>query len=170
MVRISASDWAQELGDEGSEETGWKWWGIEQSKIFVGELEKLGVDMVDVSSGGQYEKQNIDIRPGYQVSEIDLDVRGNAHDCPQVPFAEAIKRTHPSLLISSVGLITSPTQAEEILQSGAADAVSLARELLRTPYFAAEAAEELKVGVKVANQYERGWVERVPGREANTKL
>ena len=82
----------------------------------------------------------------------------------QVHFAEAIKHAHPEILISSVGLITLPRQANDILESGAADAVCLARELLRTPYWAAKAAEELGVGVKVANQYERGWVGRIPGR------
>ena len=67
FVRISASDWAEELGAEGSTETSWKWWGVEQSKIFVGELKKLGIDMVDVSSGGLYAKQKIVIKPGGQV-------------------------------------------------------------------------------------------------------
>lgn len=67
IVRISASDWADELGPEGSEEDGWNWWGVKQSTIFAGELEKLGVDVVDVSSGGLWAKQKIELKPGYQV-------------------------------------------------------------------------------------------------------
>jgi 2,4-dienoyl-CoA reductase-like NADH-dependent reductase (Old Yellow Enzyme family) len=67
FVRISASDWAE--GPEQDETTGeWKQWGIEQSKILVGELVKLGVDLLDVSSGGNWAKQKIPVTPGYQVS------------------------------------------------------------------------------------------------------
>ena len=68
FVRISASDWAQELGPEKSPDGKWNWWGIEQSVILAGELEKLGVDLIDVSSGGNYSKQKISVGPGYQVS------------------------------------------------------------------------------------------------------
>ena len=67
FVRISASDFAQELGGEGSEESGWKWWGIEQSKALVGELEKVGIDLVDVSSGGLWEREKMEAKPGYNV-------------------------------------------------------------------------------------------------------
>ena len=64
FVRISATDWARGPEQEGSE---WKQWGIEQSKILVGELIKLGVDLVDCSSGGNWVKQEIAVKPGYQV-------------------------------------------------------------------------------------------------------
>ena len=64
FVRISATDWARGPEQEGGK---WKQWGIEQSKIFVGELVKLGVDLVDCSSGGNWVKQVIDVKPGYQV-------------------------------------------------------------------------------------------------------
>lgn len=68
FVRISASDWAeQELGPEKAEDGTWKWWGIEQSKMLVGELIKRGIDLVDVSSGGNWAQQKIPIGPGYQV-------------------------------------------------------------------------------------------------------
>lgn len=68
FVRISASDWAeQELGPEKAADGTWKWWGIEQSKMLVGELIKRGVDLVDVSSGGNWVQQKIPIGPGYQV-------------------------------------------------------------------------------------------------------
>jgi 2,4-dienoyl-CoA reductase-like NADH-dependent reductase (Old Yellow Enzyme family) len=64
FVRISAFDWAETPEKEGDE---WKQWGIEQSKIFVEELKKLGVDLIDCSSGGNWFKQKITIGPGYQV-------------------------------------------------------------------------------------------------------
>lgn len=70
FVRISASDWAEDLGPEKGEDGKWKWWGIEQSKVFVSEMEKIGVDLVDASSGGQYVKQNIPLIPGYQVRRL----------------------------------------------------------------------------------------------------
>ncbi|KAG6821413.1 hypothetical protein H0H93_014210 [Arthromyces matolae] len=64
-VRISASDWAE--GPEQDEGAIWKQWGIEQSKLFTGEMQKLGVDLVDVSSGGNWLKQKIPLKHGYQV-------------------------------------------------------------------------------------------------------
>ena len=66
FYRISATDWAE--GPEQDPSTGeWKQWGIEQSKIFAGELEKIGVDLIDCSSGGNWVKQKITVGPGYQV-------------------------------------------------------------------------------------------------------
>ncbi|KAL5494932.1 hypothetical protein ACEPAI_394 [Sanghuangporus weigelae] len=140
FVRISASDWAEELGPEKSVDGKWQWWGIEQSKIFVRELQRLDIDLIDVSSGGLYERQQIQLKPGYQV-----------------PFAAAIREEIPDIQLGAVGLITSPTQAEGILQEGKADVVFLARELIRNPHWALHAAQELGVVVKPANQYERGW-------------
>lgn len=64
-MRISATDWA--AGPEKGADGVWKQWGLEQSKIFVGEMEKLGVDLVDVSTAGNWVKQEIPIGPGYQV-------------------------------------------------------------------------------------------------------
>jgi 2,4-dienoyl-CoA reductase-like NADH-dependent reductase (Old Yellow Enzyme family) len=65
MVRISATDFAE--GPEKDEDGNWLQWGIEQSKIFSAELAKLGVDFIDVSAGGNYSKQKIEVKPGYQV-------------------------------------------------------------------------------------------------------
>ena len=69
FVRISATDWADfpEKGEDGE----WKQWGIEQSKTFVGELIKLGVDLVDCSTGGGWVHQKIPVGPSYQVSFIE---------------------------------------------------------------------------------------------------
>ncbi|GLB35920.1 putative NADH flavin oxidoreductase [Lyophyllum shimeji] len=138
FVRISASDWAE--GPEQDEAGLWRQWDIEQSKIFCGELQKLGVDLVDCSSGGNWAQQKIPLKHGYQVH-----------------FAEAIKQAHPTLAVSTVGLITDPLQADSYIRSGKADVVSLARELIRSPHWALFAAKKLGVAVKPANQYERGW-------------
>lgn len=66
FVRISATEWAE--FPEKDENGEWRQWSIEQSKIFVGELKKLGVDLIDCSTGGNWSKQNIPVGPGYQVS------------------------------------------------------------------------------------------------------
>jgi len=137
FVRISANDWAEgpeKVGDE------WKQWGIEQSTILVKQMEEIGVDLVDCSSGDNWSKQKIPFGPGYQV-----------------PFAEALKKACPGLPIGAVGFITEPHQAESYIQSGKADVVFLARELIRNPHWPILAAQELGVAVKAANQYERGW-------------
>ncbi|EEB98346.1 hypothetical protein MPER_02161, partial [Moniliophthora perniciosa FA553] len=64
FVRISASDWAE--GPEKNDDGTWAQWGIEQSTIFAGEMEKIGVDLVDVSSAGNWFKQKIAVKPRYQ--------------------------------------------------------------------------------------------------------
>lgn len=126
FVRISATDWADEGG-----------WDLDQSIAFAKELKKLGVDLIDCSSGGTLQNPKIPIGPGYQV-----------------PFAEAIRK-QAGIATSAVGLIVSAEQAEAILQEGKADVVSLAREFLRDPYFPLHAATELGVDVPWPKQYER---------------
>ena len=157
FLRISASDWADALGPERSSDGKWKWWGIQQSKLFVAELQKIGIDLVDVSSGGLWEKQDIKVGPGYQVSPKNQSDYRLAKAPVQVPFAEEIKKAIPDMLLGSVGMITSPTQAESYLTQGKTDAVFLAREFIRNPHWVLQAAQELGVAVKPACQYERGW-------------
>lgn len=113
FVRISATDWA-----EGG-------WDLEQSVELAQRLRELGVDLIDCSSGGAVRQQKIELGPGYQV-----------------PFAKAI-REQAGIATGAVGLITTAHQAEDIISSGAADAVLLARELLRDPYWPLHAAQEL---------------------------
>lgn len=91
FVRISATEW--DPAGEKDKDGNWQSWGIEQSIILAKEFKKLGVDLLDVSSGGNFSGQQIKIGPGYQV-----------------PLAEAIKKAVPDLPISSVGLITSGKQ------------------------------------------------------------
>ncbi|KAF8751668.1 NADH flavin oxidoreductase [Rhizoctonia solani] len=137
LFRLSATDWAKEEKDENGE---WVSWGIQQSIELSKLLSKEGVDLIDVSSGGNYVGQQIPIGPGYQV-----------------PFAKQIKEVIPNLAIGAVGLITDPRQSAEILQSGSADVLFYARELLRHADFPLFAAQELGVAVKPAGQYERAW-------------
>jgi 2,4-dienoyl-CoA reductase-like NADH-dependent reductase (Old Yellow Enzyme family) len=126
-VRISATDWAP-----GG-------WDIDASVALAKRLRVLGVDLIDVSSGGAVRHQEIAPHPGYQV-----------------PFAERIRR-EADIATGAVGLITEPEQAEAILATGQADVVLLARELLRDPYFPRRAAQALGVELTAPDQYLRAW-------------
>jgi 2,4-dienoyl-CoA reductase-like NADH-dependent reductase (Old Yellow Enzyme family) len=125
FVRISASDWA-----EGG-------WSIDDSVVLSQHLKDLGVDLIDCSSGGLVSHAKIELGPGYQV-----------------PFARAV-RERAAIATGAVGLITTPEQANEIITSGSADAVLLARELLRDPYFPLHAAHALGAEIAWPKQYER---------------
>ncbi|KAG8817933.1 hypothetical protein FRC18_000304 [Serendipita sp. 400] len=73
FFRVSASEWAEaELGPEKDDQGQWKWWGIEQTILLAGLLKKAGIDLLDVSSGGNYSKQRITLGPGYQVRQVSL--------------------------------------------------------------------------------------------------
>jgi 2,4-dienoyl-CoA reductase-like NADH-dependent reductase (Old Yellow Enzyme family) len=113
FVRISATDWI-----EGG-------WDIQQSVELARQLKELGADLIDCSSGGNVPHAKIPVGAGYQT-----------------PFAEQIRR-EANILTGAVGMITSPVQAEHILGTGQADAVIIARELLRDPYWPLRAAREL---------------------------
>ncbi|QRV92697.1 NADH:flavin oxidoreductase/NADH oxidase [Ceratobasidium sp. AG-Ba] len=139
FFRLSATEWAK--GPERDPVSGeWKSWGIEQTVELCKGLKDVGIDLIDTSSGGNYVGQKIAVGPGYQV-----------------PFAERIRKEIPDVLVGAVGLITSPQQAEKILQDGQSDVIFLARELMRHADFPIYAAQELGVAVKPANQYELAW-------------
>lgn len=114
LVRISATDWVEEGG-----------WDIAQSVALARELKAIGVDMIDVSSGGLVPTAKIPVAKGYQT-----------------PFAAQIRK-EAGIMTAAVGLITEPAQADEIIQQGSADLILLGRVLLREPYWALRAATEL---------------------------
>lgn len=125
FVRISASDWA-----EGG-------WDLEQSVALAKKLAAGGVDLVDCSSGGLVPHAKVEIGPGYQV-----------------PFSETIRKK-AGIKTAAVGMITSPEQADQIISSGQADMVFLAREMLRDPYWPLHAAHALGYKVDWPPQYLR---------------
>ncbi|MFI6335053.1 NADH:flavin oxidoreductase/NADH oxidase [Streptomyces sp. NPDC050535] len=126
FFRISATDWLEEDG-----------WTADDTVRFAGQLKEHGVDLLDVSTGGNASGVRIPVEPGYQV-----------------PFAARVK-AETTLPVAAVGLITDTVQAEKIVANGEADAVLLGRELLRNPSFARLAARTLGADVHVPDQYHR---------------
>jgi len=113
FVRISATDWAE------------KGWDLEQAITLARALKPLGVDLIDTSSGGLVAGVKIPIAPNYQV-----------------PFAAAIRK-ETGMMTGAVGMITEAAQANNIIHCGDADLVFLAKQMLRNPYWALHAAQEL---------------------------
>ncbi|GFO60011.1 oxidoreductase [Geomonas silvestris] len=125
FVRISASDWV-----EGG-------WGLEDSLELARQLKKLGIDLIDCSSAGLVPDAKLPVGPGFQT-----------------PFASAIRKK-TGIATGAVGLITDPAQAEQIVATGLADAVFLARQLLRDPYWPLHAAKALNADLPWPVQYDR---------------
>ena len=113
LVRISATDWA-----EGG-------WDLNESVEFARRAQAIGVDLIDVSSGGLVPKARIPVAQGYQI-----------------PLARRI-RDDAQVMTGAVGLITEPRHANELITGGDADLVFIGRELLREPYWALKAQQEL---------------------------
>ena len=126
FVRISATDWVEDG------------WNLIDSIELCTKLKDVGVDLIDVSTGGNVHNAPIKATPGFQV-----------------PFATAIK-VESNIKTTAVGLITEPEQAEQIIQMGEADAVFLARAFLRNPRWTLFAAEKLGVKIPWAHPLERG--------------
>ncbi len=125
LVRVSATDWA-----EGG-------WTPDETVELCRGLRGLGVDLVDVSSGGLVPNAKVPVGAGYQT-----------------PFAERVRR-EAGIATGAVGLITAAEQAEHILRTGQADLVFLARELLRDPYWPLHAAPRVHAQTPWPVQYER---------------
>ena len=125
FVRISATDWVA-----GG-------WDVEQSIDFARRLKAVGVDLIDCSSGGNVPDAKIPAGPGYQT-----------------PFATAV-REQAGIATGAVGMIADPFQAEHVIATGLADAVFMARELLRDPYWPLHAAQALHAEVEWPVQYLR---------------
>jgi 2,4-dienoyl-CoA reductase-like NADH-dependent reductase (Old Yellow Enzyme family) len=124
-VKVSSTDWV-----EGG-------WDLAQTIEYARELKKRGVDWIDASSGGASPLQKIPLGPGYQV-----------------PFAQGIREA-TGLTTIAVGLITEAKQAEDIVASGKADMVTLARAMLYDPRWGWHAAAELGGQVEAPPQYWR---------------
>jgi len=127
FVRISATDWK----DGG--------WTLDDSVQLAAQLRGRAVDLIDCSSGAMVPDAKIPVGPGFQV-----------------PFAERIKR-EAGIRTGAVGMITEPGQADQIIRSGQADVVLLAREFLRDPYWPLHAAMALGLKPQPPVQYQRAF-------------
>ena len=134
FVRISATEWV----DGG--------WDIQQSIELARQLRDSGVDLIDCSSGGNVAQAKIPVGPGYQTA-----------------FAERIRRKS-EVMTGALGMITSAVQAEHILATEQADAVVIAREMLRDPYWPLRAARELAQAISWPVQYLRAGPEGAQSR------
>jgi 2,4-dienoyl-CoA reductase-like NADH-dependent reductase (Old Yellow Enzyme family) len=125
VIRLSATDWHPDG------------WTIEETVELARLLAREGVDLIDCSTGGIVPKVRIAVGPGYQVE-----------------FAQRVRR-EAGIPTATVGLITSPQQADTIVRAGQADIVLLGRELLRDPHWPLRAARVLTHAVEWPKQYER---------------
>ena len=135
IVRLSATDWVEDG------------WNPEETVELAKRLKTVGVDLLDISSGGTSLSAEIPVGPGYQTR-----------------FADQVRR-EAKIATGTVGLITEPAQAEHILRTGQADLILLARELLRDPYWPLHAADELnELSVPWPAQYVRAAHRQTPIR------
>ncbi len=129
LARISAVDYLET--DDA--------WTLEDSVKLSGILAENGVDFITASGGGFAFVDKAKVHPGYQL-----------------PFATAIKQ-QTNVLTGTVGMITDAEQANQIIATEQADMVVIAREFLRNPYFALNAAKELNIETEIPWQYKRGF-------------
>lgn len=125
FVRISATDWVN------------NGWNTNDTVATAKILANLGIDLIDVSSGGNICKLTLPESTGFQV-----------------PFSESIKN-EVNILTSAVGLITSSEYANEIIEAKKTDIVALGRELLRNPYWVLNESKKFVTSVKWPDQYAR---------------
>ncbi|TFV59417.1 NADH:flavin oxidoreductase/NADH oxidase [Mycobacterium sp. PS03-16] len=135
FFRVSATDWLG--GDTDDERPGWT---VADTLELATQLKVRGVDLMDVSSGGSAPDARIPVAPGYQV-----------------PFAARVRK-EVEIATSAVGLITDADQAEGVVAGEQADAVFLARVLLRNPAWIRQAADQLGATLDYPPQYRRAFV------------
>jgi 2,4-dienoyl-CoA reductase-like NADH-dependent reductase (Old Yellow Enzyme family) len=138
-MRVSASDWV----DGG--------WALDDTIALAGELKARGADWIDVSSGGISPLQKLVTGPGYQV-----------------PFAQAVKQATGATTMA-VGLITEAAHAEDVVASGKADLVAIARAILYDARWPWHAAAQLGATVDAPPQYWRALPEGQSGLFANAR-
>lgn len=134
FFRVSATDWL--AGDTDDTRVGWT---VNDTIELSSHLKHRGVDLMDVSSGGSAADARIPVAPSYQV-----------------PFSARV-RAEAQIPTAAVGLITEPEQAEDIIEHGEADAIFLARVLLRNPAWIRHAADRLGHTLAHPPQYGRAF-------------
>lgn len=144
FLRISATDWLEEEAEMES-------WKVEDTVRLAEILVDMGVDLLDVSSGGLHPKQKLKTGPGYQA-----------------PFAKAVKeKVGDRMAVGTVGTITSGKQAQRLLEG--LDLAIVGRMFQKNPGLVWAWAEELGVNINVANQIRWGFGGR-PGGPKKQRL
>ncbi|KAI1344376.1 NADPH dehydrogenase [Xylariaceae sp. FL0016] len=140
FVRVSATDWLEDAADYQGDS-----WKVSDTAEFASMIAGRGVDLIDISSGGNHPLQKIKAGPGYQA-----------------PFAKAVKKAvGDRLLVSAVGSITTGKQAEEIIVGGKGeedtplDVIMAGRTFQKDPFQVWTWAEDLNVSIYVPSQI--GW-------------
>lgn len=126
-IRVSGT----EFSDEG--------YTMEDMVYYCGEFKAAGIDLIDVSGGGNLPVAPPSIYPGYQVPYA--DIIGHQVDIPVI----------------AVGLLDDVQLAQSVLQEGRADMVAIARGFLRNKHWALQAARDLGVEVQPPTSYRRAW-------------
>ncbi|KAJ5272329.1 hypothetical protein N7478_007454 [Penicillium angulare] len=154
FLRISATEWLE--GQPVAETTGS--WDMPSSSKLAKLLPELGVDLLDVSSGGNHKDQKVQPHTNYQI-----DLAGQ--------LRKEIRQSGQKTLVGAVGLITEADAAKDIIQGAheavetegllsgpepKADAVLMARQFLREPEWVFTAAKKLGVPVSLPHQFARG--------------
>ena len=152
LVRVSSTEWMEKQAEES--------WDVESTIRLAKLMPSLGVDLLDVSSGGNNEKQAVTPYNDYQV--------GIAGRIRQELYKSGIK----DLLIGAVGMITEAESAKQIVEKSKgdglveiedenggiakADIVLVARQFLREPEWVLRVAYRLGINVQWPSQYSRG--------------
>ncbi|KAK7418217.1 protein disulfide-isomerase precursor [Neonectria magnoliae] len=136
-LRVSGTEWVEYAGEPS--------WDINETICLAKLLPALGVDVLDVSSGGNNEQQKIKVTQSFQ-TDLARQVR------------TAVRAEGLDLLIAAVGVITESQFAKSVVQEDqepSADLVQAARQFLREPNWVLKVAHELDVPVQWAHQYHR---------------
>ncbi|MGI5172374.1 NADPH dehydrogenase NamA [Treponema sp. OMZ 840] len=111
----------------------------EDIALMLNIVKHKGIDSVNVSTGGT------------------VNVAPNAFTNYQIPHAKVI-REQTGLPVAAGGLIVSAKEANDVIAADGIEQVYVGRELLRNPYFALNAAKELKADIEFPKQYMRAYV------------
>lgn len=140
FVRISATDWLEEAPKDKVPES----WTVDDSVELAKRLATAGVDLLDVSTGGNSSLQHPHVGPAYQS-----------------PFAIKIKQAvGDTLAVGTVGNISDATLANRLLEEDGLDLAIVGRGFQKNPGLVFAWADELGQGVQMPNQIRWGFVGR----------
>ncbi|KAL1890966.1 NADH-dependent flavin oxidoreductase [Sporothrix stenoceras] len=141
FLRLSATEWLESANEPS--------WTVQDTIKLADLLPSLGVDLLDVSSGGNSREQVIKMHSHYQIDLVSQIKKG---------LREQGSKAAETLQFGAVGMISTAELASEVAQKGGpveADLVFVARQFLKEPEFVRRVAHNLGVPVRWPNQYHR---------------